>query len=100
MSQLHTCLACGLKDYDVRMTLVEVPEGEQRIIDVAVVTSEDGHGRPTGMETRQVRERFAAEPRCRDKVACREREAAALAEWKASQVKVAPAASDDQAWLA
>lgn len=100
---MHTCLACGLKDYDVRVTLVEVPEAEQRVIEVAIVTQEDSHGRPTGMEQRQVRERFAAEPRCRDKAACRVREAAAWAEFEATRANVAPlvasSETDDLAWL-
>jgi hypothetical protein len=96
---MHTCLACGQKDYDVRLTLIEVPQEEQRVVDVSVVTAEDSHGRPTAMEQRQVRELYATEPRCRDRRACAEREAAALAEWQAQQKRAEPAAQEDTSWL-
>jgi hypothetical protein len=95
---MHTCLACGYKGFDVAMRLVEVDEQEARIVDVAITTHEDSHGRPTGMDVRQVRERYVNEPRCRDRKACREREAAALAEWEASRQQPAEA-SEDLAWL-
>ncbi len=100
---VHTCLACGLKDFDVRMTLVEVPEAERRIVEVTVVVAADAHGRPTGLEQRHVRELYASEPRCRDRMACRERARIAWAEFEASRTPAAPAAEapvdEELAWL-
>ena len=78
MSRRLTCLACGLEswDSDVAMTLVEVDEREARVVSQPLVTALDGHGRPAGMEYRDVRELYISEPRCRDRRACHDRVAA------------------------
>lgn len=100
MTTPHTCLSCGLRDYDVRMALVDladpkanlhpVEEPDQRIVEVPVTTMTDGHGRPTGMEYHQVRERYVTEPRCRDRAAC-------LTRARAAEEESEPA--EDLAWL-
>lgn len=75
---MRTCLACGVEDRDVAMTLVDrddklrpdyLPIAEQRVVDVAIVSAEDHRG-ITGFDYAQVRERYISEPRCRDKAAC------------------------------
>lgn len=89
---MHTCLACGLTDYEVRMALVMVPPDEQRIVPVAVTTLEDSHGRPLETRTDQVREIYANEPRCRDRAACAVRVAEAEAQMRERR-------AEDLAWL-
>ena len=54
------------------MTLIEVPKGEQRVVQVAIPVAETQRG-VAGFEYQDVREQWIHEPRCRDKVACAER---------------------------
>lgn len=82
---LHACLACGVRDADVHMALVDLEDegvtvGEQRLVEVPIVVAEDRH-QVRGMEYREVRERYVNEPRCRDRAACRRRQDA----WRATQ---------------
>jgi hypothetical protein len=66
---MRTCLACGVEDRDVAMRLIDVPPAEQRVVQAALVASEDQRG-VKGFEYSDVREAFIAEPRCRDRSAC------------------------------
>lgn len=68
----HTCLACGDTSDDVRMTVVEVEPDEQRIVEVPIVSAEE-RGQIRGFDYVPALERYASEPRCRDKAACRAR---------------------------
>jgi hypothetical protein len=70
MSRVLPCLLCGIEDHDVAIGLVEIPEPERRVVDVRVLVNSDGRDLTT---VQQVRERYAAEPRCRDTAACRRR---------------------------
>ena len=65
---MKTCLACGHEGYDVGPTIVEYED--PRPVEVALVVSEDRHGRVLGNEIRVVPGRYGAEWRCTDKGAC------------------------------
>jgi hypothetical protein len=100
----HACLACGHRGPEVQMTIVEIPPGEQRPVDVPIVVATDRLGRPLGMEYHQVPERFAHEPRCPDYNArpgqpsrCRERIAAQSVE--AAPTPSADVAEEGPSWL-
>ena len=55
MTALRSCLACGVEDRDVAMTLVEVKATEQRVVNVGLVSAETNRG-ITGFDYRDVRE--------------------------------------------
>lgn len=75
MTVVKACLLCGTEDRDVVVSLVEIPKDEQRVVSVSIVTIETKQG-PTAFDQRDVRERYAAMPRCRDRAACAVRVAA------------------------
>lgn len=76
MSKSLACAECGHEGYDneVAMTLVEFPEEQRRLVPVLIHPTELDKGeQATPIE---VPERYAREPRCRDKDACAKRVAA------------------------
>ena len=74
MSDRLTCLSCGHEGFDVRILLIDIEEPDQRIVEQSVTV---GHTlRGPIVEQRQVREAYATEPRCVDRIACRARTAA------------------------
>lgn len=97
VSKMLTCLACGQADWDVAMRVLEVPLEEQRVVDVTIVVEENSRG-VQAFGTRQVRERYVAEPRCKNVKACAERLAEAEREWAARHAPPSTT-SDDLAWL-
>ena len=72
VTAIRSCLACGVEDRDVAMSLVEVKAADQRVVNVGLVSAETNRG-ITGFDYRDVREQWVSEPRCRDKAACRGR---------------------------
>lgn len=98
MSTLRSCLACGIEGHDVAMTLVEVKATEQRVVSVGLVSAETSRG-VQGFAYADVRERYVAEPRCRDKAACRERVAALAAPVDAVVPPKADADEEGPSWL-
>ncbi len=80
------------------MGLVKVPEVDQRIVSVGLVSAETSRG-ISGFAYSDVRERYISEPRCRDKAACGAR-VKALAE--PTDVVAPPAADvvdEGSSWL-
>lgn len=96
MSRMLSCLACGQSDWGVAMRVLEVPLAEQRVVDVTIVLEENSRG-VTEFGTRQVRERYVAEPRCKDTRACAERVAVIEMEHAPQQPQPEPTA--DLSWL-
>ena len=72
MSAPLACLACGFEGWDVRMRLIQVPEAERRMVNVALSVNER-HGQQHEFAYREVPEQYVREPRCRDVAACGER---------------------------
>ena len=98
MTALRTCLACGVEDRDVAMTLVEVKATEQRVVNVGLVSAETNRG-ITGFDYRDVREQWVSEPRCRDKAACRKRVADLARPVDAAPPPKANADEEGPSWL-
>lgn len=70
MSRLLPCGACGHESYDAVMKVVELPPEEQRSVEVFVPMNAREDATPMPIKVREV---YAAEPRCRDIAACKER---------------------------
>ena len=98
VTALRSCLACGVEDRDVAMTLVEVKATEQRVVSVALVSAETSRG-VTGFDYPEVRERYISEPRCRDKAACRRRVAELAGPVDAAPPPKANADEEGPSWL-
>lgn len=92
----QTCLQCGTEDRDVVVGLVEIPDDERRVVSVSVVAVETRQG-PTAFDQLEVRERYAAMPRCRDRKVCADR--VAVLERAAAPAPEPEAAEDPMAWL-
>ena len=80
MSRPMSCLRCGDESADVRMALVdlevEAREDGEPLGSVTVAIPEvEGPRGPWGMAYAVVPARYAHEPRCRDREACRRRTA-------------------------
>ena len=77
---VHTCLRCGATGPAVLMKLVDL-EAEARLdggrIREVEVVQEIAHRHIVEKVRHMVPERFAAEPRCRDRAACEQRLAGA-----------------------
>ena len=100
MSRPMSCLRCGDESADVRMALVdlevEAREDGEPLGSVTVAIPEvEGPRGPWGMAYAVVPARYAHEPRCRDRDACRRR-AAANREPEPMAVVPPVAAHDDE----
>lgn len=101
-----SCLRCGDESVDVRMALVDL-EAEARedgeplgTVTVAIPEVEGPRG-PRGMAYAVVPARYAHEPRCRDREACRRRVADSRAPEPMAAAPMPPAHDEEEVvpWL-